>query len=157
MGRLRNFCKKLMITLQRKFMAKIHLNSAATAALQQIIGKEYLMPMGGDVVTGDKGDETIIVQYNYSSDKAEAATLVISPNGVYAQTNCALNADGSQVVNECEDLSLIENNGGTAIQPTDKAAALAFIAAIDSSEIMPNHRGSLDQTKVAEFKKMMGL
>lgn len=137
-------------------MAKIHLNTQSAQALQQLIGhKSFIVPIGGDIVTGDKGDETIIVQYNYSDDGAEAAMLVIRPNSISTQHGCALTASGDQVVPECEGVLQPSDSGSTI--PLDSAAVRAFIAAVSLSEIPVQHQGSLNVDKVAAFKAMLGV
>ncbi len=137
-------------------MAKITLNSDTTAALQSLIGEAYHVPVGSDIVTGDKGDETVIVQYDYRAGDAIATMFVISPDAVYVKVGCSLTADNTQMATRCE-VDAAQATGEVSHIPVDHNATLAFIAAIDMSEIKRTHRGALNPDKVAEFQTMMGV
>lgn len=137
-------------------MAKITLNSDTTAALQEIIGNAYHIPVGSDIVTGDKGDETVTVQYDYRAGDAIATMFVISPDAVYVKIGCSLTADNTQIATRCE-VDSAQATGEVRHTPADHDATLAFIAAIDMTEIKHMHRGALNPDKVTEFQTMMGV
>lgn len=137
-------------------MTRMVLNQESAAALQSLVGDSYKIPEGAEIFTGDERDETIVVQLPGGLHKNLAETYVISPDGIYRAPACKLGADGEQVVPECRVINSSDPKkiSGKISNPQ---VLREFMAAIDTSEISLLNRHSLDDNKVAQFKKMMGV
>lgn len=154
-------------------MALVHINAQTASYLKSTFGIKDL-PENADLVTGDKGDEMIIIQGNYREDGAEASMIVITPDKFVYTSGCAISATGTSVVPECEIDSRPTYSEPTVsltnapayrypqIGPGEYAVSnhtemRNFMAALDASEVSAAHRGALNPDHVAELRRMMGL